>query len=104
MELILGLPPMSQYDAAATSMWKCFTTETNNTPFISLPSNIDLNEKNIALNEWQRRSEEFDFTMEDRAPDQEFNEVLWVAVKGEGVPFPAINRAAFVKVEDSVGE
>ena len=25
MELILGLPPMSQYDAAATPMWECFT-------------------------------------------------------------------------------
>ena len=101
IELILGLPPMSQYDAAATPMWKCFTSEVNNTPFIALPTNVDLNEKNVALNEWQRKSEEFDFTMEDRASDQEFNEVLWVAVKGENVPFPAINRAAFVRVAEN---
>jgi len=101
IELILGLPPMSQYDAAATPMWKCFTTEVNNTPFIALPSNVDFNDKNVALNEWQQRSEEFDFTMEDRASDQEFNEVLWVAVKGESVPFPAINRAAFVRIAEN---
>ena len=100
IELILGLPPMSQYDAAATPLWKCFTTTVNSIPFKSLPSNVDLNDKNIAMNEWQRKSEEFDFTMEDRAPDQEFNEVLWFAVKGGDVPFPAINRAAFLRVED----
>jgi len=91
---------MSQYDAAATPMWRCFTSEANNKPFTSLPSNVDLNDINIAMNEWQRKSEEFDFTMEDRAPDQAFNEVLWVAVKGEDIPFPAINRAAFVRVKE----
>ena len=104
IELILGLSPMSQYDAAATPMWRCFTAETNSAPFISLPSNVDLDEVNIAVNEWQRKSEEFDFTMEDRAPDQEFNEVLWFAVKGADVPFPAINRAAFVRVEENDGD
>ena len=31
MELILGIPPMSQYDAAATPMWRCFSK----TPIIS---------------------------------------------------------------------
>ena len=98
MELILGLPPMSQYDASATSLWRCFTSTPNSTAFKSLLSNVNLNETNIAINEWQRKSEEFDFTMEDRAPDQEFNEVLWFAVKGEHVPFPAINRAAFIKI------
>jgi len=101
IELILGLPPMSQYDAAATPMWRCFTSKINTKPYIVLPSNIDLDEINIAVNEWQRKSEEFDFTIEDRAPDQEFNEVLWFAVKGEGVPFPSINRAAFVRVKEN---
>ncbi|MFZ4619529.1 MAG: bifunctional YncE family protein/alkaline phosphatase family protein [Bacteroidota bacterium] len=101
IELILGLPPMSQYDAAATPMWRCFTPQVNSTPFTSLRSNIDLTETNIAMNEWQRKSEEFDFTMEDRAPDQELNEVLWFAVKGDALPFPAINRAAFLRTEEN---
>lgn len=104
IELILGLPPMSQYDAAATPMWRCFTATADASPYISLPSNIDLDEKNVAVNEWQRKSELFDFTMEDRAPDQEFNEVLWFAVKGADVPFPAINRAAFVRVGENDGD
>jgi hypothetical protein len=33
MELILGLPPMSQYDAAAPSMWRCFNDTVFHAPF-----------------------------------------------------------------------
>ena len=53
-----------------------------------VPSNIDLAEKNMVMNKWQRKSETFDFSKEDAAPDLEFSEVIWYAVKGEGVPFP----------------
>jgi hypothetical protein len=104
IELILGLPPMSQYDAAATPMWRCFSSQANPEPFSSLRANIDLNEKNMAMNEWQRKSEKFDFSMEDRVPDQDFNEVLWAAVKGLHTPFPPINRAAFVKAGEKDGD
>lgn len=98
MELILGLSPMSQYDAAAEPMWRCFTTDVNTNPFIALPSNIDLSEKNVAVNEWQRRSELFNFAKEDAIPDMEFNLVLWHGLKGNQVPLPAPKRAAFLKV------
>jgi YVTN family beta-propeller protein len=98
IELILGLDPMSQYDAGATPMWRCFTAQPDRSPFIHLPNQVDLGEINLAVNEWQRRSEEFDFTMEDRAPDDDLNRVLWFAVKGAHVSFPAINRAAFLSV------
>ena len=100
MELILGLRPMSQYDAAAEPMWRCFTSSANTEPFISLPSNININDKNIVLNKWQRKSEGFDFTNEDRVPDLEFSEVIWHAIKGEGAPFPGPKRSAFLKLKD----
>ena len=96
IELILGLPPMSQYDAAATPMWRSFTDKADETPFRSIVPGVDLNEKNVAINEWQRRSEKFDLTKEDAAPDVEFNEVLWHAVKGN-IAFPGPRRAAFIK-------
>jgi YVTN family beta-propeller protein len=99
MELVLGMPPMTQYDAAAEPMWRCFTSTADMKPFQSLPSNIDLNEKNVAMNEWQRRSEKFDFTREDAIPDMEFNVVLWYGIKGDDVPMPAPRRAAFLKVK-----
>ena len=100
IELILGLTPMSQYDAAAEPMWRSFTSIANTESFISLPSSINFNDKNVAVNKWQQKSETFDFTNEDRAPDLEFSEVIWYAVKGESVPFPGPHRSAFVKVKE----
>ncbi|MFA6026943.1 MAG: bifunctional YncE family protein/alkaline phosphatase family protein, partial [Ignavibacteriaceae bacterium] len=73
MELILGLPPMSQYDAAAEPMWRCFSTVPNIAPFTARPINVDLDAKNTAVNFWQEKSETLDFTEADRIPDGEVN-------------------------------
>jgi hypothetical protein len=101
MELILGLPPMTQYDAAATPMWRCFDTIAKPYPFKALIPAVDFNEKNTAKNEWQRRSENFDFAKEDSNNDLEFNRVLWHGLKGNQ-PYPGPRRAAFIlpKTED----
>ena len=100
IELILGIPPMTQFDAAAEPMWRSFTPVANLTPFNALPSNINLNDKNVAVNKWQQKSETFNFAKEDSAPDVEFSEVIWHAVKGETVMFPGPRRAAFLKVKE----
>ncbi|MCB9282841.1 MAG: bifunctional YncE family protein/alkaline phosphatase family protein [Lewinellaceae bacterium] len=100
IELILGLPPMSQYDAAAEPMWRCFNDTPDAAPFKAIEAQIDLFELNTAMNEWQRKSEEFDFGKEDSVPDEAFNQVIWYAVKGEGVPCPAPVRAAFLATEE----
>lgn len=100
IELILGIPPMTQYDAAATPMWRCFSNTVDTTGFTVLPARIDLNEKNTAENAWQRKSETFDFSKEDRIPDLEFTEVIWKAVKGESAIVPAPKRAAFIKLNE----
>ena len=100
IELILGIPPMSQYDAAAVPMWRCFTSKPDFTTFKALPSNIDLTEKTIVKNELTEQSEMFDFTKEDKAPDKLFNEVIWKAVRGLSSVMAAPKRAAFVKLDD----
>ncbi|HEY4877042.1 MAG TPA: bifunctional YncE family protein/alkaline phosphatase family protein [Puia sp.] len=97
IELILGIRPMSQYDAAATPMWRCFSSKPDMTAFNSLQANIDLNEKNITINELTKKSEGFDFAKEDRVPEDQFNEVLWKGIKGMDAIVPAPKRAAFVK-------
>ena len=97
IELILGRPPMSQYDAAATPMWRSFTSKADLTSFTHLSNNIDLNDKNGGTTEAAKKSEAFDFSKEDKVPDLVFNNVLWQAIKGTDAPAPA--RAAFVKVE-----
>lgn len=104
IELILGLPPMTQYDAAAEPMWRCFALTPNLNPFASVPAQIDITQKNTALNEWQRRSENFNFTREDAVPDMEFNLVLWHGIKGDDVPLPAPKRAAFLNLSGKKGD
>jgi hypothetical protein len=100
IELILGIPPMTQHDAAATPMWRCFSNAADLSPFHSLPANIDLTEKNIAWNEMAKKSAGLDFTREDRIPDNLFNEILWKGIKGMDAKLPAPSRAAFVKARN----
>jgi len=99
MELILGLPPMTQYDAAANSLWRCFNSTPDHPPYKARPNQVDLNEKNTGKNKWQALSETFDFSVEDRVNDFQFNEVIWRAVKGLDSPCPPSVRAAFLKTE-----
>ncbi len=103
MELILGLPPMSQYDASATPLWRCFNNTPNHPPFTARPCQVDLDEKNLTESIWQKKSEKFDFTQEDRVDDNEFNQVIWKAVKGLDSPCPPSVRAAFF-MQNELGE
>jgi len=100
IELILGLSPMSQYDAAATPLWRCFDNTPDHPPFNVRPSMVSLDERNLAENKWQRLSETFNFAIEDRVNDNDFNEVIWRSVKGLDSPCPPVVRAAFLMVED----
>ncbi|NBT08430.1 MAG: hypothetical protein EBS98_06485, partial [Chitinophagia bacterium] len=98
IELILGMPPMSQYDAGATPLWRCFDNVPNPKGFITKPLQFDINEKNTARTAMQRKSETFNFKKEDSINDFEFNEVLWKGLKGENALVPAPKRAAFLKM------
>ncbi len=101
MELILGLPPMTQFDAGAIPMWRCFDTVAHPYAMTLKQPAVKLTEKNTAVNKWQQRSESFNLAQEDAEPDVEFNEVLWYGIKGPSVPFPGPKRSAFVKVVDN---
>lgn len=101
IELILGMPPMTQFDAAATPMYRCFTSQPNYTSFTHVPANINLNDKNGVDNILSKLSEGFDLSKEDAVPDLLFNEVLWKGIKGIHRPFPGPRRAAFVQLKKS---
>jgi YVTN family beta-propeller protein len=96
IELILGVPPMSQYDAAATPMWRSFTSGADLASFDHLPPGVNIDERNTATNEYSRQSMAFDLRKEDNVPDILFNEVLWHAIKGQSTPYPAPRRGAFL--------
>ena len=97
MELILGLPPMSQYDAAATPMYNAFQATPVLTPFKLRPARIDIAEKN-AMNAWgAEASAKMNLAEADLAPELELNEVLWKSVRGAASPMPPPVRSAFIR-------
>lgn len=96
MELILGLKPMSQYDAAARPMYQSFQNKPDLTAYRHVVPQVDLKETNKATAWGAKLSETFDLTKEDAADDLLFNQVIWHAVKGPNVPMPAPVRAAFM--------
>ncbi|WP_460678560.1 bifunctional YncE family protein/alkaline phosphatase family protein [Mucilaginibacter koreensis] len=99
IELILGLPPMSQYDAAALPMYECFTSKPNFSPYVCKPARVDLDRRNVEINKSSKRSEAFNFKKEDAVPDLDLNEVIWKSVKGENSVMPAPKRSGFVLLE-----
>ena len=97
MELILGLPPMSQYDAAATPMYNAFQATPVLTPFKLRPARIDVTEKNAA-NAWGAEASAKMYLAEaDLAPELELNEILWKSVRGAASPMPPPVRSAFIR-------
>ena len=94
IELILGLPPLSQYDAAARPMFASFTDKPDLTPYTHEPARIDLNAVNAPTAYGADRSLKMDFDEYDRIDDFELNEILWRAIKGKDAPVPpAVRRA-----------
>ena len=97
MELILKLPPMSQYDAAATPMYNAFQATPVLTPFTHLDARIPLDEKNDERAWGADLSRQLNLAEADRVPDALMNEILWHAVKGPQAVMPPIVRSALVR-------
>jgi len=96
IELILGLKPMSQFDATAMPMFKSFPGKADLRPYKALPVTVDLHERNPQTAWGADLSRQMDFTKEDAADDILLNEVIWRSVRGPNSPMPAPTRAAFV--------
>lgn len=97
IELILGLPPMSQLDLVATPMTDCFTRKPNLTPYTAVPNQIPLDQMNpklLSLKGKQlygaKKSREMPLSEVDEADDGELNKIIWYSVKGYNVPYPKI--------------
>ena len=97
MELILGLPPMSQYDASASPLYGAFQPTPDVAAFTHIAARIPLDERNDR-NAWgAQASLRMDLTEADRIPEQEFSEIIWRSVKGPNSPMPPIVRSAWIR-------
>ena len=97
IELILGLQPMSQFDAAARPLWAAFGDRPDLTPYTERPAQVDLAARNAKLAWGARESQRMDFSAPDRADDIKLNEIVWRSVRGPKSPMPGPVRAAFFK-------
>jgi len=96
MELILGLPPMNQLDASATPMFDCFTDKPDFTPFTAVTNNVPLDEMNpdpkkitdTLLRKNAYASARLPLAEPDKCPEDQFNRILWHAMKGSQAPYP----------------
>jgi DNA-binding beta-propeller fold protein YncE len=94
MELVLGLKPMSQFDAAARPMFACFQPTPDMRPYQALPAQVDLD----AVTErhaWGGNLK-LDFTREDAVDDLLLSEIVWRSVRGADSAMPPPVRAGFV--------
>jgi hypothetical protein len=96
MELMLGLPPMNQFDSSATPMSSLFMEKPDLTPYVAVPNNIPLDQLNPELANikdarqlhWAKESAKLDLDDIDRANEDIFNRILWHACRGNDETYP----------------
>ena len=88
MELILGLRPMTQFDAAGHPLTAAFAPTPNPAPYTAEKPRISLTDRNPAGTPIAKRSEHMDFKDADLIDDDELNDILWAAIKGTDAPPP----------------
>ena len=80
-ELMLGMKPLSIYDATATPLYDAFALRANLQPYIARKPAIDMNAVNKKTAYGAQLSAKMDFTHEDRADFAQLNDILYHAVR-----------------------
>ena len=96
MELILGLPPMTQYDQLATPLYQVFTTTPDLRPYQRENARVDLQARNPLSGEGAQRSARMDWSEYDLVDFDELNDILWRSLKKDQ-PMPAPVRSALLE-------
>jgi YVTN family beta-propeller protein len=97
IELLVGLPPLTQFDAFATPMANAFTVEPNTTAYelrtsvtpggtaATPPLATAINPASAAMAE---QSQAQDLTVADAIDEDTFNRAIWASVKGPASEMP----------------
>ena len=100
IELIAGMGPMTQFDAAATPMLASFTDVPDPRAYTAVQPAQPLDELNAADAPMVAESLAMDFSAEDRAPDNALNEAIWKSVRGASSEMPAPRTAFRQSIDD----
>ncbi|MCU0226635.1 MAG: hypothetical protein MUF01_03260 [Bryobacterales bacterium] len=93
MGRILGLEPLTHYDAFAPLMHAPFQSRPDLRPYSHVIPDIDRDAKNPVRSRTATRSERLDLNVVDAIDELEMNDILWLAIKG--TPAPAPVRSVF---------
>jgi hypothetical protein len=106
MELILGIKPLTQFDAAATPLTASFTDTPEMARYDAIKPEQSLTEPNKPDAPMAQASSRMDFSKEDRAPAHELNKAIWKSVCGAESDMPAPRHALSVieQEEEEEGE
>jgi YVTN family beta-propeller protein len=88
MELVLGLRPMTQFDAAARPMTASFQEKADTAPFTAEKPRIKLDTINAPTAPLAAASNRMNFDEADEIDDDELNTILWKAIRGNEPPPP----------------
>jgi YVTN family beta-propeller protein len=107
LEDLLGMPPMSIFDARAPRMWPSFRSRPNLTPYVAIrPSVKPFGEagapENSILAPLAVASSRMDFSRPDAAPEELLNEAVWESVKGASSRMPAPRHSLLVSPAQQV--
>ena len=94
IEKMLGIAPMTRFDALTPPMSACFNETPDLSPFTAVPNQVrldDMNPARTALSpskqKWFDRSASLDWSGIDRADFQSLNRILWADLHDEK-PYP----------------
>jgi hypothetical protein len=90
IEAILGMKPLSQYDASALPMGFEFSARADMSPFEALPARVPLDSVNPAKPAADKDAAALDFSHPDAAPEQALNDALYLAIQGRPSPAPTV--------------
>jgi len=88
MEFLLGLRPMTQFDASARAMSAAFQGTADPTPYVAEKPRIPMDEKNPGNAPGAAASVKMDFDEADENDDDELNDILWRAIRKNAPPPP----------------
>ncbi|MFN9919012.1 MAG: bifunctional YncE family protein/alkaline phosphatase family protein [Acidobacteriota bacterium] len=88
IELLLGLRPMTVYDASSTPMTRVFANTPRTDPYVAVKPKQPLDERNSTTGPLAARSALMDWDEADEIDDNELNQILWLALKGGTPPAP----------------
>jgi hypothetical protein len=96
IEMMLGLDPMTRFDALTPPMASCFTDTPDYTPYTCRPNRIALDDMNAPLSAqrgkelyWTKRSLALDWSGIDRPDAHVLNRVIWHTLHGVDTPYPS---------------